>query len=405
MKIQIDDFTTITGWTANPDAEIFGLEHNPEYIAGNLPASLIFHFMKKNAYVEKIFAQPISIADAKEIIFSVWSRWNRKGSFLSPDDFDYVIDFGNTETYFFPTRQTFDAVQFAMPWTSVSKIRITKVTDGEDYLIVSNCLAARDEVDIDTLTGVLEELSLQKSLVFGNPYGLLIGTVSVYKDNDFVQKISPFLERQAVLTFVLGGYSEIHQLDIMDGENFRFTKLYDGKTIKRTMVGASIYLNFPIAIGKQESEIIDPGFALWGITPDFLPRVTKLDTVRDSWRADSGHVGESQARREGETMSWIIQIDVESRSAQMSTIASQIIRRVIGAQKVWVIGRRCKLEYLEGPVEEPRVDGVNERTKITYRVKIEIREDVFDRSLEYAAQSATLEINISPENALRVHGG
>lgn len=389
MNKVVDLLSDPTGWVVGGGATVEPVNQHAHLIAGNNAASLVFKFAALGDYVEKTFSEPIDIDGFPQIVFHAWSRWHRSHQYLKPDDFFYDIEFGDGVkrlVQIYPTWTHSEIDVGAL--TSITKIRITSRFDGEDFLIVSNCLACVDELPLDIFRGVKEQIEYEIDQNLGG--GLLVGTVDTMEGDKKIEiPDADFVEKNAVVKLKKGLVSELHQLADFDGKKWSFTTLYDGKEILNGMDAGECYVYLPVEFGQNEKEILSPGIVIWGLTGEPFERGNKLDEQSDSWKED-----EVALRRDGQPIRWTIQIDVNSRSAELASIMSHHVRRVLGKNKIWVNGKKITINFLGAPVNEDPSQFYGQEIKLTYQASVEIIEDVYNRSIAFLANQATMTFNI-----------
>jgi len=392
----VDLLSDPTGWTASVGASIEPVNQHAQLIAGNNSASLVFKFTEEDAYVEKTFSTPIDITGFPQIVLHAWSRFFKTHSYEKPADFYYDIDFGDSVKRLLQVRPTWEYSEIDVgALVSITKIRITSRQNISDYLVVSNCLACVDELPIDIFRGVKEQIEWEINQNLGD--GILVGTCDTdqgqktlsLKTTDETKELN-FVEKHAVVKLKKNSTSERHQLwDFLD-RKWSMTSLYDGKEILNSMNGASVYLTLPVEFGQNEKEILSPGIVIWGLIGEPFERTSKLDEQVDSFQEDQASI-----RRDGQPIRWTIQIDVNSRSAELAAIMSHHVRRVLSKNKIWVNGKKVTINFLGAPTDEAPSQAYGQEIKLTYQASVEIIEDVYNRSVAFLANQAALTVNIS----------
>lgn len=411
MTKEIDDLSVTTGWTPGTGSTMsVSLNEIPDFIAGlNVAGSLILSTPTGNLNKTISNSYTLDLTGYNEVVFHVWSRnkQNYGNDYNLASEYAYKIDFQKTtgmtttHNYFYvPTFDGFnDVTLYINGITLVDKIEITALFDDDDYLIISNMVAVKDEIPVDIFRGVKEKLSYEMELKYQSSTGgimgkgIYLGTVSASAGDLTIYNINSYnyLDRYAVIYIDDGaGNSETHQLDNNDGQEYSFTSLYDGKTILNNYNDASLYLICPVEYGSSEREIILPGVSVWGMSPEEVLRTNKIEEMRDTFvPGDTVY-----SRLTPVTFQYIIILDCEARNNELLALMSLACRSLIAKQFIWVNGKKLNL-YPEGPGEyiEP-VEGFNEIPKIQYRMRVEIKEDIYDRSLLVKTITNALNVNI-----------
>jgi hypothetical protein len=401
MNTAIELFTSLTGWTSNGTISASSINQIPDYIAGLNAGSVVFFVPAGNngKYVQKTIA--FDPTKYNEVVFHVWSRNNgKKGwNYNKSTDFAYKIDFGTGKEYFIPTLETFEDVTFSIKTTTpMTKIKITALTDGEDYLIMSNMLAVRDEIPRDIFQGVKEQIQVELNRLYPTidggvlNKGLLLGTFSgtTGEKSIYLKTGFDYIEKYATILIDDGANSEIHQIAKSDNQEFTFSDIYAGKTLLHNHTTASIYLIVPVEYGLTEKDIILPGISIWGMEPEEILRSNKLDEERDTFTSDET----VDSRQSMVTFSYKITLDCEARQNEALALMSYACRSLIAKQFCWVNGKKLNI-FLETPPEYvPAIEAYNEIPKIQFICRVEIREDVWDRQI--LVKTVTNTLNVEP---------
>lgn len=400
MKKIIDNLDNLTDWTVSDPlkANIHGLNDFPEYIANDLLKSLILEFKSGglNAYCEKSFTA-INVSDYNYIIINFYSIWKKnKGiTFNDKTKFIYKIDFNASMTsYYVPVYSSMSPVVLSLEGiTSIDKIRITALHDEQDYIIISECLAIKDQLPLDIYKAFQDLLKNKIIEKMGN--GILAGTVtSVIGDKSIsIDGNRQYLEKYAVIKIDDGVNSEIHQLMNNDEVEFKLSQLFDGNSIQNTFTNANVYLQFPVEFGMREKNILLPGITVYGMKGNFLERGSKATKIRDSYQID----GTLAERKESQMLEWEIFFDCIARHDQLLAEMSECIRGIIGRNTIWINGRRFYVTFLDNPIFIEAVQPFNEIPKLIYSAKVEIKEDIYDRVRLPETTTINLNINISNE--------
>ena len=415
LKNTIDDLSTATGWTPGSGSGISASVNGvPEFIAGlNIPGSLILTIPAGNLNKTIAKSYNIDLTGYNELVFHIWSRekQNHGDEYRLASEYAYKIDLQKitvvhavphvTHNYFYiPTFKGFNDVTLYIPQVGqLDNIEITALHNDEDYLILSNMVAVKDELPVDIFRGVKGQLAYEMNNKYAsstggvNGKGILLGKVSASAGDTTIYNIDSYgyLERYAVIMIDDGaGNTETHQLDNNDGQEYSFSSLYDGTVLLNDYTDASLYLLCPVEYGTAEREIILPGVSVWGMAPEEVLRTNKIEEMRDTFQP-----GDTvQSRLTPVTFQYIIILDCEARNNELLALMSLACRSMIGKQYIWVNGKKLNL-YVEGSGEyiEP-VEGYNEIPKIQYRTRVEVKEDIYDRSALVNTITNNLNVNL-----------
>jgi hypothetical protein len=398
MNIPIDILSDPTGWTASGGASIEPVNEHKHLIAGNNSASLVFKFTDIGQSVEKIFATPIDITGFPQLVMHAWSRFHKLSNYEKPSDFYYDIELGDSVKHLLPIRPTWEYLEVDLgTLTSVTKLKITSRKVGEDYLIVSNCVACIDELPLDLFKGVKEQIEFEIDSVLGS--GVLIGVCDSQEgDKKISLPETKFIEKHSVIKIKKGAIEELHQVWDYDGSKWNFTSLYDGQSFLNSFDQADVYIHFPVEYGQNEKEILSPSIVIWGLVAEPFERGNKLDEQLDSWKENG-----VRTRRDGQPLRWTIQIDINSRSSELATVLSHYVRRVLSKNIIWVNGKKVQVNFDGAPTDEVPSQFYGQEIKLTYQASIEIIEDVYLRSVAVLSNAATSSIQINAKNGLIIH--
>lgn len=389
MKLLVDSLDSTTGWVGAGGASIPSTNEITEFIAGLNTKSLVLKWGSGSSggTVTKTINPAVDVSDYREIVFHLWSREKKRAGmdYRLSSDFVYKIDFGSGDEFYLPTFSGFTDVTFDISGIdSISRIRITALHDDEDYLIVSNMFAIYDEIPRDIFDGIKDsmeqDISNFYSKIIGGTSGkgIFIGNASGNTGDRLIQINSslPFAEKYAVILIDDGVNSETHQIGGTDKVDYTFNSMYDGETLQNTYTDANVYITFPVLIGTRNKEIVLPGISIWGMAPEEIIRGNKEDESRDTFNIDET----VKSRITPANFVYDIRIDCEARSDELLAYMSNIVRSLIAKEFVWINGKRIDISP-EGPALhiEP-AEGFNQIPKITYRVSIEIKEELFDRT-------------------------
>jgi hypothetical protein len=378
MKEVIDNFDSLTGWMpeAGSAVVVHGENEHPEFIAGNLAKSLIFHFPAGSAghYTEKTLAPAFDVEDYDEIVVSVWSQ-NKHGSYYNlSSDFPYILDFGTGKQFYIPVWETFTQITIDVSaLATLERIRIIANHDVDDYLALSYMIAVKDEIPRDIFEAFkdgMEAVRLETWPEGGPAIATLAAAAAAQSvtfggDRDFLQEL-------AVIKIKDGLHSEVHQLaECAGGGTFKFTGLYDGKAMKYTYSAATVYLQYQIEFGRLAIEAIFPGVGVWGFVPTPMGYTPPKDETIKSY-----FNGEFQFKKGGMNESWRIVIDVQARDPENIADMTAFVRRYLARYVVWLNGRDFDIQWQEVPIEEEPNEAVGILHSMKYLIDIEIVEDI-----------------------------
>lgn len=403
MNKSIDLLASATGWANSGLGSITASENQvPDFVAGlDNAASLILSVPSGNNGKSIKKTITFDLTGYSEVTLHVWSREKHfaGSNYQKSSDFAYKISFDGVNEYYLPTFSGFNDVSlYVYGLTTIDRIEVTCLHDDDDYLIISNLVAVKDEIPVDIFRGVKAQIEHElKSKYLSTTggvanKGVLLGTVTGAAGDRTIYNINSYgyLDRYAVIMIDDGANTETHQLNDNDSQEFSFTSLYDGEVLLHDHTNADLYLICPVEYGTTEREIILPGISVWGIAPEEILRTNKIEEFRDTF-----NVNETvQSRLTPITFQYIIMMDCEARQNELIALMSLVCRTVIGKQYIWVNGKKINL-FSEGAGEfiEP-VEGYNEIPKMQFRTRVEIKEDIFDRSSLVKTITNTLTVNI-----------
>ena len=380
MNLLIDNLDSVTDWTVNGGtSSIYGLNTHDMAIAGDLDNSLILYFNGLDSYAQKIYGSPIDVSDYDYIVLHIYSRLLGSTDYKKAEDFSYKIDFGdNTKEYYIPAFSDFSHFYIDLTGvTSIERIRITALTATADYIVVSYMLAVFDELPYDVFTGVKTKLD---SIITDSYLSrFLVGTVSGTLGDDSITFGAdvPWIDRYSVIR-ILGAVDEYHQISKRDGNTFYFTSLYDGKTLTQTVVGVSVYLHIPVEYGREQKEIIFPAITFWGFESALDPGISGLDHYVDTYHVTDDTFME---RQEGRYQDWHLFFDCDAHEEELLAVCSEIVRKFLNRQKVWVNGVKTAITQDGPPTETRSTESFDIIPKVTYTAKLSVKEEAYDRVL------------------------
>lgn len=382
MIKSVEKFDSLTGWSHSPVApypEAYDLNEIEDFIAGRNSSSVIFEVPAGclNKWVGKT-TLAIDVTGYTELIFSVWSR-NKSGSqFGKASDYSYKIKLATGKEYYFETRSILSEVVIDITGlNTITDIVITSLHNDEDYLVVSDMIAVKDEMPLDIFTAFKSHLESDIAELY--PYGLLIGSVSNIAENDnFIDSlgIQDFIARYSVIRIKDGTNSEVHHIISDEDGKYYFSSLYDGETILHDYTTANIYLTFPVEFGRSENDMLLPAISIWGMTPEFIWRGAKLDTVMDSFAVG----GNPKGRREGQILKYNLLVDCEARQNSILALLSGFVKSFIGKELLWINGRQVDIQFEGIPTELQPEQAYEIIPKIQYNISVEIKEELWQRA-------------------------
>jgi len=387
MKKVIDNITALTGWTASGGASVHGMSGRSDFAAGNNDTSLIVKFAGENSYIEKIYSEDIS--DYDEIIIWIQSRSLGKKFYRSIDDYDYKIDFGNSDKEFYlPVNSDFYYVRIKADFDTITRMRITALTDTTDYLVLSYFIASKTVLPLDIFQGVKEQIEFYRD---NNITLKIIGTISGDTDDTSIEFSAPvpYLDRYAVIKVDDGVNSEIHGIISREQNKYTLSQMYDGNKLINDFTDATVYLYYPIEFGTSEKEIVFPAITIWGFTPERELITNELDHIVDSVKVSDDSF---QERQVGQYLNWLLMIDCTCKEEWgILGELSKIVRTVIGKKVVWVNGRKCFIDFEAPPVMKEPTDSYDIIPEVQYSAYIKVREELFTEQTLYKTTSINID--------------
>ena len=376
MKMTIDEFSVTTGWVTGAGSTMSAhmLNQHSDFIAGNNTSSLVLKVPAGNTgkYIQKAITKDLTGYD--DIVFHIWSRTQKTNDYPKSTSYKYKIEFGTATIYYVPTRMDFcEVVLHVTGTTTIDKIKITALHNEEDYIIISHMIACADEVPLDILQGIKDKLEYDLIALHGN--GILLGTVTMLAGDKYITFTGNWVERYACLVITNGVNTEKHIIKEIDGSTVWFGQPYDGDVVKYSMTGASVYLFVPVEFGRMQMEIILPSITVWGITPERVWRGAGLDSYRDTWKTTNT----TNETREGAIFKYDMMIDCEARHNELIALLSNVVRKFIACQTIWINGRRFTINFEGIPTEVEPTQAFEVIPKIQYVLSVEIKEDIWSR--------------------------
>lgn len=379
MKQVIDHLISITDWTINSPSTISENEFQ-DYIAGLNSKSLLIKFDAADTTktATKVFTTPFDVTDYDTLVFSVWSKSLGKQIYNKASDFNYKIKINGTDEYYMPIYDTMSDVSIGIEdVTSITQIEITALHTQEDYIVISEMIAEKEEASFDILTSIKEHVDYFIEEEYGDGISIATGVTGTV-GNDFIEigNDPSYIGRYAVIKIVEGANEETHQILDSDGEKFHFNSNYDGKTLLNSFTSATIYITFPCYFNPGQGEVRLPGIAIWGIAPE--PKLTdgKLYTKVDTYSVTNDNFKE---RTIGLMLSYTVLLDLESYNTELIEKMAQVIRKLIARESLWINGRYHYTFFAGAPVEQKPTLGIDIIPKMQYSMTVDIRENIHDR--------------------------
>jgi hypothetical protein len=394
MNLTIENFTSITGWVASDDTvfEVHGINQIKEFIANDLSGSLILHSNNGSGEtLTKTFTE-VDVTDYDELTLSVYStRIGNAGWYYNDlSDFKYKIRFNSTMDYYMlPTFSSLQAVTFDISSiTSIDRIQIMCNHSSEDYLVLSWCVAVKDQLPLDIFSSLKTALENKRDDILGDGYSIqtisaITGDTELYFDANV-----PYVEKYACVKIDDGANSEVHQLHHGNELDYKMTSMYDGKSILNDYTDANCYISPRVEYG-QEREIAIPCIFISNLAPR-VDRSAKIEYDYDSY-VDDRTVSE---RVKPQILKFDINIDCISRHNEILADLSEIIRKFIANEVLWVNGKKFDLYFNADPVFQDFDDVTEIYPKITYVMEIEVKEYFVDRAALPNTTTVTTTLNI-----------
>jgi hypothetical protein len=150
-----------------------------------------------------------------------------------------------------------------------------------------------------------------------------------------------------------------------------------------------VYLLFPISINPTQDDVMLPGISIWGVDPEPFLRGNKMEMQLETF-TDSDIKG----RKTGQLLSHMLKINVEARHYELLEKMSIAVRRMIGRHSLWINGRRHEAFFEGRPEEQYPNLGIDIIPKLTYNVKIESMENLYERSTFALAHEPVIMVEV-----------
>ncbi len=386
MKVSVEPFISTTGWTISASSTV-AVNEFKDWIAGLQTKSLLFFFDSAGGR-SATKTVSVDVTDYTELVFSLFSFRKNAEEFWYIADYQYKLILNGTKEYLIPTWTSFvDVTIYIGDVSTITSIAIEAIHTDDDYLIMSEMVAVKEELPLDVLVAVKEQLESLITTDIGD--GVNIGTVSGDAGDSVIIPSGSlyWTERYSVITIDDGVNSETHQIGENDGSIFNFTNLYDGAELLNDFTDADLLLQYPVEFGKTEGEIILPGIVVWEMSPSLITRESKLemvydtlDAVNDTW----------QARQAGQREEYSVLIDCEARQYQQLAELTKLVRRLLSPEKLWVSGRKHDIRFEETSIEVAPTEGIKHIPKVQYTLIVEVQEDIHAR--ETLVNTTTIDI-------------
>ena len=394
MKLNIDALTSVAGWTVTAPNTIAVNDHSG-FVAGLNSTSLLFKFAAAatTREVSKTIDPAIDVSDYETLVISVWSQQKKNQDYRKASDFSYKIKLNATDEFYLAAYDTFTDINIAIESVdSIDRIEITPLHTDDDYLIISECVAEKEEIPLDLLESTKEYL--ENLLLDNQGKGILLGTLTGTAGDKSITLSAEWIDQYSVILIDDGANSETHQLGNGTQGAWKLKTTFDGRALVSNHVGANVYLKFPVHINPDENEIQLPGIAVWGIDPEPIFQTGKLDSKIEGWNVADNTFSR---RDKGQILLYSILIDCESRHSELIDIMTRIARKVIEREILWVNGRRHDVTFGAAPTETTPPQGVDIIPKVQYTMTIEVIENIFERVVLPITTITNLTVSIQGE--------
>lgn len=372
MDVELLPCEATTGWSADPGVTVATTEW-PDLISGLHQSSL---FLKFTAGGEAwyTFPAPVDVSKAQWLTLSLASMRRPSGQIRTRAAATYAIVLtldGAPVRFEVPTFGVLTRVPLPLGGALLlTAVRIVAVHGADDWLVVSDLRAARDEMPLDLLASVAAGLRAQRDILLGRgmPVGTLTcaaGATKVSVDTDW-----SWLERYAVFSVGEGATYEEHQADNAVGPEFTMSRGFDGQAMLYAHDADQVYVTFPIEVGRLDVEARLPGLCVWFTSPGPATRTARLQEQVECFSP-----GGAVVRRDGARVSWRVMIDHEARSPELIAYMTQACRNFLAGGVVWVHGIRYWFEWSEPAVDAEPDSAYDIIPKSAYALTVEVRED------------------------------
>jgi hypothetical protein len=394
MNLTVDNLTASTGWVASDDTvfEISAINQIKDFIANDLSGSLILHSNDGlGETLTKTFTA-IDVTDYEELTLSVASiRLGNAGwHYNDLSDFNYKIKFNSTMDYYMlPTFETLQAVTFDISdLTSIDRLQVYCNHSGEDYLVLSWCVVSKDQLPLDIFSSLKSRIETKRDSILDSGY--LVQTISASTGDQELQFDNnvPYIEKYACINIDDGVNSEIHQLWHGNEVDYKMTSMYDGKTILNDYTAANCYVLPTVEYGLKR-EIAIPCIFISNLAPK-TEKSAKIELDYDSYGEDRT----LSQRYKPQILKFDINIDCISRHNGILADLSEIVRKVIANEVLWINGKKFDIDFNGEPVFQDFDDVTEIYPKITYVMSIEVKEYFVERTVLSNTTTVNATINI-----------
>lgn len=383
MNVLVDKLDDPTGWTGTGATNVFDETLHEEYLAGYAESALVLEFPQGSAGDGVAKAFNVNVTGLDQLVVSVWSRNLRGSDYRTFEDCPYEVVINGTERFGLRCWQTFvDETMDIADIDVITSIEFRARTNAEDYLIVSNLVASRDELPRDIFDGLRVALERERDAIF--PIGLPVGMVSANAGDKAIDIVGQLghLWRYAVVRIVEGQTVETHQLADSTKEGFEMTTLFDGKVMLNDFADGEVYLQFPVLIYQTQTEVMFPSMTIYGMEPIPIERGTRQDRVLLAPRPDEYDQVEQDA-----IIQWPCNVDLASRSLELNAVMADWVRRVMNQRVLWINGRKHAITFQDAAVEDLPTDSFDVLPRLAYTVTVEVKERVWTRTTSRAGEA------------------
>lgn len=388
MKLVIDNITDATGWTFSTNASIQQINTENLYIAGNNDSSVLFNINGANEYIQKTYGTDVTNYDT----ITLWVKSLKKSNqaYKTASNFSYKLDLGTDKEYYMQAYNDFYYITIDISdINTIDRLKITSLSTGQDYLILSYFVASKDVFPLDIFSGLKEQLEYERD----NTIDLkLVNTGTGTTDDAFITVPEPvcYLDRYNVIKIDDGVNSEIHHITRKENNVLYFSNLYDGGTLLNDYTAANVYLYYPIEFGTAQKEIVFPSITFWGFAPERELITNELDHIIDTYKTDDTF-GE---RKVGQFLNWDLLFDcVSGEEFEVLGELSQLVRKTIGKKKFWINGRKAFVDFTAKAVELYPTEAFDIIPKVQYPALVQIREDLYTR--DYLAKTTSTDFTVT----------
>jgi len=389
MNLVIDEFNSVTGFTAYNNATVVGTVEISDFIAGyHNTESVQFSFTDSGDYIEKD-GLSIDVSDYSYVVCHFYSSFNKNTSGL------YTIAFNDSHEYeidLFP--YMIDQYFRLDEISTIEKIKITYYGTSFDRLICSHCLAVLDEIPVDIFISIQDLIETEITELIGN--GFSLGTLDADSGDDEIalnqlaDTALTYIDRHSVIKIEDGVNSETHVLEDNDERYFKLADGLDGDEIVNDFTDANCYLTIPVRYGVNQQIYNTPSISITGYTPNPILRGGKVETVFNT-KED----GSAYARKDDQIYEYMFQVACITRMENdILTFMSQLVRNVIARKILWINGQKYDISF-NGEPEFIELEGYDSPiVGLIYIIKLEVKEEIWtnQKLVKLISQNLTVEI-------------